>query len=142
MLEDEAAVDEHHYAALDLACQLLEEIRDDGWPGGGLGFADPAALHRAVLSRPPRRADPPRGHALGRTAPPGPAAGEQAWRAGHDGARRTSQDGVRIIGEYGARHADVADVAAYARALGGTLRLIIDLDGTEAHRPVSVRPDD
>lgn len=131
VLEDEAAVDEHHYAALDLACQLLEEIRDDGWPAGGLGFDEPAAFIARFY---PGRHDEltRRAARLGRTtllARLRESAGLAAPAMTEHGG--LSQDSVRIIDEYGARHADVADVAAYARALGGTLRLIVDLDGTE-----------
>jgi hypothetical protein len=131
VLEDDAAVTEHREAAIDLACELLEEIRDDGWPTDCLDFDDGDAV--AARFFPGRGAElTRRAVALGRATSltrlrerAGLSVPALAERGG------PSQDTIGLIDEHGPRQADVEGVAAYARALGGTLRLTIDLDGTE-----------
>jgi hypothetical protein len=131
VLEDAAAVAEHHDAALDLACELLEEIRDDGWPTDSLDFADGDGFITTFF--PARGPDlTRRAAALGRATSltrlregAGLTAAELAERGG------LSHDAIGRIDRLGPGEADVGDVAAYARALGGTLRLIVDLDGEE-----------
>jgi phage shock protein A len=133
VLEDARAVAEHHDSAIDLACELLEEIRDDGWPTDSLEFgaadsfttkffpgrgpdltARATALHAAILLTDLRERNDV---SLPRLAE----------RAG------LNQGQAKLLELQGARHAHVEMLAAYARALGGTLRLTISLDG-EDHR--------
>lgn len=131
VLEDEAAVAEHREAALDLAGELLEEIRDDGWPTDSLDFADGSGF--AARFFPDRGPDlDRRAAALGRAtslaslrAGAGLTATELADRAG------VSHDVITSIDRHGVLPADVTGLGAYARALGGTLRLIVELDGEE-----------
>jgi hypothetical protein len=131
VLEDARAVAEHHDSAIDLASELLEEIRDDGWPTDSLEFgtaesfttsffpgrgpdltARATALHAATLFTDLRER-----HDV--------SLPQLAERAG------LSPGQVKLLELQGAGEADVGVLAAYARALGGTLRLTISLDGTD-----------
>lgn len=131
VLEDARAVAEHHDNAIDLASELLEEIRDDGWPTDSLEFgtadsfttrlfegrgpdltARAAALPAAILLTDLRER---RGVSLA----------QLAERAG------LSQGQAKLLELQGPRDAHVEVLAAYARALGGTLRITISLDGKD-----------
>jgi hypothetical protein len=129
VLADAAAVSEHHDAAADLAGVFLEEIRDDGWPAESLAFADPEVLAERLLP----------GHYpdLARRAAARAAIVTLTTlreRTGLSMARVAELTGlnegrVKLLELQSPWHADVEVVAAYARALGGTLRLTVDLDG-------------
>jgi hypothetical protein len=131
VLDDAAAVAEHRAAALDLAGELLAEIRAGGWPADGVDFADgDGFLTRFFPARGPdlarRAAGLSRATSLARLREQaGLTPAELAERGGPSG------DMTGTIDRRGLLDADVGDVAAYARALGGTLRLTVDLDGTE-----------
>jgi hypothetical protein len=131
VLEDDAAVTEHHDSAIDLACELLAEIRDDGWPTDSLDFADGDGLVAWFFPATGRDLTR-RATALGRATSltrlregAGLTAAELAASGG------LSDDVIGRIDRHGPAEADVGDVAAYARALRGTLRLSVDLDGEE-----------
>jgi len=130
-LEDAAASDAHRDTAIDIACELLQEIRDEGWPTESLGFDTADTLIERFF--PGRGADlVRRAAALGRATSLGrlrKAAGLTATTLAERGG--LSHDTIGRIDRHGARHADAGDLAAYARALGGTLRLTVDLDGRE-----------
>jgi hypothetical protein len=131
VLEDADAVDQHASTAIGLAAELLEHIRDEGWPTESLQFDYGDALVARYL--------PGRGAELAARAAALSAATtlarlrerrgltvrELAERAGLD------ENLVAIIEQGSLRHADVETLAACARALGGTLRLAVSLDGTE-----------
>jgi hypothetical protein len=131
VLADADAVDAHADAAIGLACELLEHIRDEGWPTESLQFEYGDALVARFL--PGRGAElTARAAALGTAMTlaglrerSGVTVTELAQRAGLD------ENLVKIIEQRSLGHADVEAVAAYARALGGTLRLTIGLDGTD-----------
>jgi hypothetical protein len=130
VLEDAAAADEHHDAALDLACQLLEEIRDDGWPAESVAFADAESfISRFLPGRHPDVAARAAARAAAMTLTTlrdqaSLSIARVAELAGLD------QDQVKLLELRGAGYAEVEMLAAYARALGGTLRLTVELDGT------------
>jgi hypothetical protein len=131
VLEDADAVDEHRDTAIRLASELLELIRDEGWPTASLQFEDgDSVVARFLPGRGPDLAA--RAAALSTAVTlatlrehAGLTASELAQRAGLD------EYFVKIIEAHSLRHADVETVAAYARALGGTLRATISLDGTD-----------
>jgi phage shock protein A len=130
VLDDAAAVSEHHDTAADLAGVFLEEVRDDGWPAEGLAFADPEVLAERFL--PGRYPDLAR-RAAGRAAIVTLTTLRE--QAGLSMARVAELSGlnegrVKLLELQGPGYGDVEVVAAYARALGGTLRLTVDLDGT------------
>lgn len=133
VLADADAVSEHREMALDLADELLAEIRADGWPAESPQFEDGAAFLARFF--PGRGADlAGRAAAFGHSI----ALADLRERAGltvPELARRARLDEstVRIIEFRGAAHPDVQAVAAYVRGLGGTLRLTIGIDGDE-HR--------
>ena len=127
-LDDRHAVDEHHDAAVDLAGRLLEEIRDDGWSAESLDFDDPDALVARFL---PGRGPDLAARAAARTATvmltalrdqKGLSMARVAELAG------LSEGQVKLMELRGPGSVEL--LAAYARALGGTLRLTIELDGT------------
>lgn len=130
-LENHEAVAAQRDMAIDLACELLEEIRDDGWPTESLQFEDGAALLARFF--PGRREElTGRASAFGTAL----ALGTLRERAGLTApglARKAglSENIVQIMESDGTRHADVRAVAAYARALGGTLRLTISMDARD-----------
>jgi len=130
VLDDRHAVDEHHDAAFDLAGQLLEEIRDDGWPGEGLVFADPEVVAERFL--PGHYPDLARRAATRAATVPLTALRDQTRlsmaRVAELGDLGEGQ--VKLLELRGPGYGDVEVLATYARALGGTLRLTIDLDGT------------
>jgi hypothetical protein len=136
VLEGAGAVRDHRDDAIGVAGQLLAEIRAAGWPPD----ADPASPEF----------DAP-GSFLERFFPA--AAGDVAERAAALASAvslaslRDRQDlsADQVAGRAGSgpdrilsierkpEHASASELAAYARALGGTLRLTISLDG-EDHR--------
>ena len=131
VLEDAEAVDEHRDTAISLACELLEHIRDDGWPTESPQFENGGALVERYFAD--RGSD-----VAARAAALGTAITLARLREGvglteAELARLAELDDstIAIIEKHGVRHADVEAIAAYARALGGTLRLTIGLDGTE-----------
>jgi helix-turn-helix protein len=131
VLADAAAVDEHRDAAIGLACELLEHIRDEGWPTESLEFEEGESfVTRCFAGRGPELTA--RATALG-AAISLASLRERAGLAVAELAERASlsEAEVRAIEIRGARHPDIEAVAAYARALGGTLRLTISLDGTD-----------
>lgn len=134
VLDSAAAVRRHRDTAIDLASQLLSEIRERGWPTSGdtaatdevtfAGassflqkiFPDAVAAVRAraaELTRSRRLADLRRER--------GASAAELSQRSG------LSEQDVAEIEFGGVRSASVADVAAYVAALGGRLVLAADL---------------
>jgi hypothetical protein len=131
VLDDARAVAEHHGTALDLACELLEEIRDEGWPTESLEFGTPESFTARFF--------PGRDQDLTARAAALPAA---IWLPDLRELRelsvprlaeraRLSQGQVKLLELQGVRYGDVDVLAAYARALGGSLRLTISLDGTD-----------
>jgi Helix-turn-helix domain len=131
VLEDASAVAEHRDLAISLACELLEQIRDEGWPTESLQFEGADSLVARFL--PGRDAElAARAAALG-TAGTLAALREAAGLTVEELARLAGLDEnlVRHTEHRSLRHADVEVVAAYARALGGTLHLTISLDGTD-----------
>jgi hypothetical protein len=131
VLEDARAVIEHHDSAADLASELLEAIRDDGWPADGLEFA--AAEPFIVKFFPDRGPDlAARAADLAETILLADLRERQELSIARLAERaRLSQGQVKLLELQGAGQADVGVLAAYARALGGTLRLTISLDGTD-----------
>lgn len=130
VLEDGHAVTEHHDAALDQASRLLEEIRDDGWPAEILDFAAADSLAERFL---PGRGPDLAARAAARTATVTLTALRDQTslsmaRVAELGGLGEGQ--VKRLELQGPGNGDVELLAAYARALGGTLRLTIELDGT------------
>jgi hypothetical protein len=134
VLDSAAAVHRHRDAAVDLACSLLVEIRDQGWPQpqedaepDELTFADSGAFllryfpdevaaitaRATVLAGARRLVGVRREHGL--------SASVLARRSG------LSLEQVAGIELGGLRQATVADAAAYIAGLGGRLHLIADL---------------
>lgn len=130
-LEDADAVDAHRDMAIDLAGELLAEMRDEGWPTDCLHFEDPAALIARFF--PGRERELTRRAATLGTAMTPAGLRERAGLAVPELAERAglSESVVASIETHGARHADAEDLAAYARAAGATLRLTVEVDGTE-----------
>ena len=131
MLDDGKAVNEHHDAAYDIAGQLLEEIRDDGRPAEGLAFADPESFVAHFL---PGRDPDVAARAAARAATV--TLTTLRDQTSLSMARVAEQAGlgegqVKLLELQGPGYGEVELVARYARALGGTLRLSIELDGTE-----------
>ena len=130
VIDDGKAVAEHHDAAHDRAGQLLEEIRDDGWPAEGLAFSDPDSFVAHFL--PGRDPD-----VAARAAARATAVTLTTLRdlTSLSMARVAEQAGlsegqVKLLELQGPGYGEVEQLARYARALGGTLRLTIELDGT------------
>jgi DNA-binding Xre family transcriptional regulator len=131
VLADTDAVDQHASTAVALASELLEHIRDEGWPTESLQFEYGDALVARYL---PGRSAELKARAAVLTAAMtlaglrerlGLTARELADRAGLD------ENLVTIIEQGSVRHADVETLAAFVRALGGTLRVTASVDGTE-----------
>jgi phage shock protein A len=130
-LEDTDAVIAHRDMAVELACELLEEIRDDGWPTDTLQIDDSTALVARFL--PGRESELFRRATAFGTATTLARLREQAGLTVPELAERPelNESRVKRLELEGARGAKVEVLAAYARALGGTLRLTVDLDGAE-----------
>jgi hypothetical protein len=131
VLEDARAVTDHHDSATDLASELLEAIRDDGWPADGLEFA--TAEPFIVKFFPDRGPDlAARAADLAETILLADLRERQEMSVPRLAERaRLSQGQLKLLELQGVRYGDVDVLAAYARALGGTLRLTISLDGTD-----------
>jgi hypothetical protein len=136
VLENAEAVDQHEDAAIDAAAELLEQISDGGWPPTddepGLEFADGDEFLTRFF--PQARAD-----VVARAAALAGLTNLGALRtarnlsvadlAGRAGLRRDAAEAA----EAHLPSAEIGEVAAYVRGLGGTLRLTVSLDG-EQHR--------
>ncbi len=144
VLDGEAAVSEHRHLAIKLAGELLTELRTTGWPqaetgadgpasgeGAELTFADAEAFLAAYFAD--SRAGVRRQSAALEAASTLQRLRRERQLSLADLARRTglaARDLWRLETEELAA-ADVADVAAYVRALGGRLRVIAEFDGEQ-----------
>jgi hypothetical protein len=136
VLENAEAVDQHEDAAIDAAADLLGQISDGGWPTAddepGLEFAD--ADEFLIRFFPQARAE-----VRARAAALAGLTDLAALRAGRHlsvaelAGRAGLGTGAVASTEADLPSAEVADVAAYVRGLGGTLRLTVNLEG-EQHR--------
>lgn len=129
ILDDRHAVTEHHDAAYDLAARYLEEIRDDGWPAESLAFADPESFVTHFL---PGRDPDVAARAAARAATV--TLTDLRDQTSLSMARVAELGGlgegqIKLLELQGPAYGEVEVLAAYARALGGTLRLTVDLDG-------------
>jgi hypothetical protein len=136
VLENAEAVEQHENAAIDGAADLLDQIREGGWPPGD----DEADLEFAgtdqFLTRffPQARAD-----VVARAAALAGLTDLAALRAARnlsvaDLARRVGlRPDAAGAAEADLPSAEIGEVAAYVRGLGGTLRLTVSLDGKQ-HR--------
>jgi phage shock protein A len=134
VLEGEHAISEHRDAAIDLAADLLADIRRDGWSTvlsdtaeSGPEFADPAAFLAGCF---PSQA----GAVTQRAAVLARAVSLRGLRGGRDlaeAARSTgmSEDRLRRIERHGMHGTTVGEAAAYVRGLGGRLELTVVIDG-------------
>jgi hypothetical protein len=144
VLDGPAAVSEHRHLAIKLAGELLAELRTAGWPqdetdadgpgsgdGAELTFADPDAFLAAYF------ADSQAGVRRHSAAL---EAASTLQRLRHEQQLNLAELGGRTglktrelwrleTGELGS--ADVADVGAYVKALGGRLRVIAEFDGEQ-----------
>jgi phage shock protein A len=129
VLDDRHAVAEHHDAAFDLAGRFLEQIRDDGWPAGGLAFARPESFVTHFL--PGRDADLDARAAARAATVTLTRLRDQASLSMAQVAELAGlgEGQVKVLELRGPAYGEVEVLAAYARALGGTLRLTVDLDG-------------
>jgi hypothetical protein len=141
VLDGSAAVSEHRRQATELAGELLAELRANGWPradagagetsGAELTFAYPAAFLATYF--PHCEAEVRRWSArlaASRTL----AALRRQHRASLDElAERTglSATALRRLEDDDLGSAELADIAAYVRALGGRLRLTAEFDGEQ-----------
>jgi hypothetical protein len=136
VLENAEAVDQHEDAAIDAAASLLDQISDGGWPPAGdepgLEFGDAGEFLTRFF--PQARAD-----VVARAADLAGLTQLAALRTGSDlslaelARRADLGPGEAASAEADLPSAEVADVAAYVRGLGGTLRLTVSLDGKQ-HR--------
>jgi hypothetical protein len=131
VLDDARAVGEHHDSAIDLAGRLLAEIRDEGWPAESLELTNTESFTRHFFAG--------RGPELTARATSLTAVtlltnlrerhelsmAQVAGRAG------LSEGQVKLLELQGARDAEVEVLAAYVRALGGSLRLTASIDGLD-----------
>ncbi len=136
VLEDAQAVALHREEAIDAAAELLDEISDHGWPPGvgepGLEFSDTDEFLTRFFPQ-------ARTEVVARAAALAGLTGLAELRAERNvgiaeladrvGWRTSAAEFV----EADLRSAEIADVAAYVRGLGGTLRLTVSLDGRQ-HR--------
>jgi hypothetical protein len=144
VLEGEAAISRHREQAIDLAGDLLTEIRDNGWPSGaddtpagGPEFADPAAFlaehfpaEAAAVER--------------RSATIAGAVSLRDLRGERDLAEMSQLTGIpeerlHRIDRKGLHAASVREAAAYVRAVGGRLEITVTIDGES--RVLSTTPD-
>jgi hypothetical protein len=130
VMDDSDAVSEHHDAAADLAGLFLEEIRDDGWPAESPSFADPEVVAERFL--PSRYSDLATRAAARAATVTLTTVREQASMSMPRVAELAglNEGRVKLLELRGPADDEVEVLAAYARALGGTLRLTIELDGT------------
>jgi hypothetical protein len=136
VLENAEAVDQHEDAAIDAAADLLDQIRDGGWPPGG----DEAGLEFAstdqFLTRffPEARADVvARAALLPRLIDLAALRAAQHLSLAELARRAGLRPSAAAAAEADLSSAEVGDIAAYVRGLGGTLRLTVSL-GTEERR--------
>jgi hypothetical protein len=130
VIDDRRAVAEHHDAAYGLAGQLLEDIRDNGWPAAGLAFADPESFVAHFV--PGRDADvAARAAARAATVTLTTLRDQTSLSIARVAEQAGLNEGqVRLLELQGPGYGEVEQLARYARALGGTLRLTVELDGT------------
>jgi hypothetical protein len=136
VLENAEAVDQHEDAAINAAAELLDQIREGGWPPGddeaGLEFAGTDQFLTRFF--PQARAD-----VVARAAALAGLTDLAALRAARnlsvaDLARRVGlRPDAAVAAEADLPSAEIGEVAAYVRGLGGTLRLTVSLDGKQ-HR--------
>jgi hypothetical protein len=144
VLDGSAAVSEHRYLAIKLAGELLAELRTAGWPqdetdtdgpgsgnGAELTFADPDAFLATYFAD--SRAEVGRQSVALEAASTLQRLRHEQQLSLTDLAGRTGLKASELwrleTGEL--TGADVADVAAYVRALGGRLRMIAESDGEQ-----------
>jgi phage shock protein A len=131
VLDDARAVGEHHDSAIDLAGRLLAEIRAEGWPAESLELANNESFTTHFFAG--------RGPELTARATSLAAVTLLTnLRERHDmsmaqvaGRAGLSEGQVKLLELQGARDAEVEVLAAYVRALGGSLRLTASIDGLD-----------
>jgi hypothetical protein len=138
VLDGSAAVSEHRHQAIKLAAELLAELRANGWPradgessGAELTFAYPGAFLATYF---PHCEAEVRRWSAQLAAASTLAALRQQHRASLDElAERTglSATALRRLEDDDLGSAELADIAAYVRALGGRLRVTAELDGVQ-----------
>jgi phage shock protein A len=136
VLENAEAVEQHESAAIGAAADLLDQIRDGGWPpagdDAGLEFADADQFLTRFF--PEARADVvARAAALAELTDLAALREAQHLSIAELARRAGLRPGAAASAEADLLSAELADVAAYVRALGGTLRLTVGLEG-EQHR--------
>jgi phage shock protein A len=130
VLENAEAVDQHEDAAIDAAADLLDQIRDNAGDDAVLEFADADQFLTRFF--PQARAD-----VVARAAGLAGLTDLAALREARDLtiaelARRAGlRPAAAASAETDLSSAKVGDIAAYARGLGGTLRLTVSLGGEE-----------
>jgi hypothetical protein len=135
VLENAEAVDQHEDAAINAAADLLGQIRDGGWPTDDKAGLELAGTDQ-FLTRffPQARAD-----VVARAAALAGLTDLAALRAARnlsvaDLARRVGlRPDAAVAAEADLPSAEIGEVAAYVRGLGGTLRLTVSLEGKQ-HR--------
>ena len=141
VLDGSAAVSEHRRQATDLAGELLAELRANGWPradaGAGetsaaeLTFAYPGAFLATYF--PHCDAEVRRWSARLAASRTLAALRRQHRTSLDELAERTglSATALRRLEDDDLGSAELADIAAYVRALGGRLRLTAEFDGEQ-----------
>jgi hypothetical protein len=144
VLDGSAAVSEHRHQAIKLAGELLAELRATGWPqdqGGADGpgssdsseltFADAGAFLATYF--PGSAAGVKRRSAALATASTLAALRRQHRASLDELAERTglSATALRRLEDDDLGSAELADIAAYVRALGGRLRVTAEFDGEQ-----------
>jgi len=141
VLDGAAAVSEHRHQAIKLAGELLEELRANGWPradaGGGessgaeLSFAYPGAFLATYF--PHCETEVRRWSAQLAAASTLAAVRRRHRVALSELAERTGLPAIALrrleYDDLGS--AELADIAAYVRALGGRLRVTAEFDGEQ-----------
>jgi hypothetical protein len=141
VLDGSAAVSEHRRQAIELAGELLAELRANGWSrahagagetsGAELTFAYPGAFLATYF---PHCEAEVRRWSARLAASSTLAALRRQHRASLDElAERTglSATALRRLEDDDLRSAELADIAAYVRALGGRLRVTAEFDGEQ-----------
>ena len=144
VLDSSAAVSEHRHQAIKLAGELLTELRTAGWPHDQDGADGPAGGDRSELTFADARAflvtyfaDAAAGVRRRSAALAAASTLQRLRREQHlslaDLAGRTHRAASELrrleAGELA--DAQVADAAAYVRALGGRLRVTAEFDGEQ-----------
>jgi phage shock protein A len=134
VLEGEEAISEHRDDAVDLASELLAEIRDDGWSAapadtaaGGPEFAESRSFLLACFPA-------ETGAVVERAAVLARAVSLRGLRGDRDAAELAritgiSEDRLGRIDRHGLRGTTVGEAAAYVRGLGGRLEVTAVIDG-------------